>query len=542
MTAAPASTASIPCRQGQRTLHLLKTTGPDILLAQTVAWTPLEDKHLYPAFDIEDVHKKRAGASLAFVAILLLMAVVGSYFVMEEHASESAIEWALLLIGLGAIPLFVCCVARPALFALLFMLAMVFSPRIAVGNIPGRALELRLEDFVFAAMLFWLFMKSVSSRIVMPPLSFPVVLYLGAALASTMIGIFAGSVPASRAVLFWLRDVEYMGLAFIFANLFADRKELLAFLRWALAISLVVPVYALWQATHGMASDYISFPLESLRARAQIGGFCLVFAVLSLVRWTETQTAGSRLFHLGSYAAHLAGIVSVASRAYFGGVVVATVLLLVHALRRATIPARELRTFALAVIVAGTIGYVLPKVTLGSRLRPQMEAIEGAGLISPGFLGRGRYTLYPKWVGGGNLRTLALFVGNGKGWSPTEASHPGFFHMADSSYGRIFGETGALGLIIFGAVVLALYRRARAIAQSTDWAEARVLASGMWVLIIAYALCSIFVEPFYATKSAEPFWMLAGVMFAAGSFQDRERDQEPDQVPAQPAWRGGSWM
>lgn len=494
---------------------------------------------MYPASHMEDIYKRRTGASLMFVSCLLLMAVVGSYFVMEEHASESAKQWALLFIGLGAIPLFFSCAARPSLFALLFMLAVVFSPRIQVGTIPGRALDLRLEDLVFAAIVLWLIMFKLTVSRVSFPLFAHIALYLGAALLSTIIGIAAGWVPTSRAALFWLRDVEYMGLVFIFANLFADREELLAFLRWALAIALVVPVYGLWQVTHGVGAGYISFPLEGIPARAQIGGFCLVFAVLSLVRWTEASTPGSRLFHLGSYGAHLTGIVAVASRAYFGGAVIATVLVLVGSLRRATVPARGLRAFALAVLAAGTIGYILPKVTLGSRFEPQRKALMGPGVFSPEFLGA-RSRLYPRWFGGKGTGDLAVLVGNGKGWGPRSPWGSGRINVADSSYGRIYGETGALGLIAFGAVLLVLFRRSRPILQSADWTEARTLAFGMRVLIIAYALCSILVEPFYATKSAEPFWMLAGVMFAASSFRDRERDQEPDQVPAQPAWHADS--
>lgn len=473
------------------------------------------------ASDFFDSGREKATAWAVFVTCLLFMAVVGSYFVMKEYASDSAKMAAYLLISVGAVGVFISCLMRPSLFALLYMLAMVFSPRIPVGRVPGRIVELRLEDFVFFAMCVWLFLRLCARCRVVFPIFKPVVLYLALALVSTGFGIAAGRVPQSRALFFWLRDVEYIGLMFLFANLFEDRDELLAALRWSLAVALVVPIWVLWQTSLGGFGGYVavSFPLD-VPGRAQIGGFCLVFGVLSLVWWFEARNPRARFFLLASFGAHLAAVVAAASRTYFAGIMIAALLVLFGAFRRAAVPARALRPLAAAVLLSVAMGWLLPGSFLGLRLGQAARAFAGPGGSGAAALGQ-RYRLPQKWIGGLSGVTT-LFIGRGKGSGPGGRASYDVNPIADSSYGRITGETGILGMLAFLGVLTVLFLRARAATRPPERRGLPILARSMEVLVPAYALCSIFVEPFYATKSAEPFWMLAGLMFAAVRISELE--------------------
>ena len=98
------------------------------------------------------------------------------------------------------------------IFLMLFLIAAIsFSPRINLGRIDSRALDLRLEDILMVAVaIFWFFsLLKRGNKIYVTPIVKPVILYLFIASVSTYLGILFWQTTPVKSLLCYFKEIQY---------------------------------------------------------------------------------------------------------------------------------------------------------------------------------------------------------------------------------------------------------------------------------------------------------------------------------------------
>lgn len=142
-------------------------------------------------------------------------------------------------------------------------------PKIPLAElIQGYIVRMRLEDLLVLFTFFIWFIQLARRKIAFPknPISYGILIYLVIGFASTLSAIFlTQTVPFEKAHIFkiwfhWFRRVEYFSLFFITYSAIRSRKDLLLFMKVALATLIGVVIY-------GIGQKYFYFPAFSTMNR-----------------------------------------------------------------------------------------------------------------------------------------------------------------------------------------------------------------------------------------------------------------------------------
>lgn len=442
-----------------------------------------------------------------------------AWYAIQQGQTDRSIS--LFLVAVGGAGVFLACLISPKNFPVLFLIAMIFSPRFAVGAVPGRPVELRLDDFVIVAMTLSLFLRALLGRLHLPLIR-PILIFLMFSIISTCIGLMLGAIPLLRSAFYLMREVEYFFILFAIANIRWHKQALEKSLAWVAALSVILPVWVLWQYMQGIWS--IRFPLENLHARPQIGGFCTLFGLLALARWLYPDRGRGLFWPILSYSLHLAATIAVESRTYFVALCLGPVIMILFGPpNRFGSTRRVLAHFGLLVGFVSLLA-ILPRTHLASRMSKNLEGAARMDLeraLGP------RYHVIQNWAVTLNSPVRAL-IGNGKGWGPGDRR--GSFQnrpWSDGMYNRLIGEGGIFGCVAFFAILAFIWRDARRNMYRPVASGAQSLSAALWTFFILIPLIGIFQTPFIVTKVAEPFWLLTGLMYASQYL--------PESTPAAPA-------
>jgi len=111
----------------------------------------------------------------------------------------------------------------------LLILTICISPRIPLPIlIPGRRVDLRLEDIILLLMVFYSFLYfCLRPRFFTGYLGRPIGFYIGIAIISSCIGLLRiGDASLPRAVFYLFKEIEYFSLFFILVNFIKKETEI----------------------------------------------------------------------------------------------------------------------------------------------------------------------------------------------------------------------------------------------------------------------------------------------------------------------------
>jgi len=194
---------------------------------------------------------------------------------------------------------------QSALLALLAMSIFV-SPRIRIGFLSGRAIDLRLQELILIAALFLLVISGRKTVALMGMLwSHWLAAYLFSGAIIVIIHALLGDVELIRGVAFFIRGVEPFLLAIAVASLWRARTNasstlVLRTIHLGLGLNVMWVLYQLATGTHRtLFADSVSQTIESYGPRL-IGepssfGTGIFFALMAVISYAEFKWRFLRL-------------------------------------------------------------------------------------------------------------------------------------------------------------------------------------------------------------------------------------------------------
>lgn len=449
-------------------------------------------------------------------------------------------------------------------------------PKFPLFAVSGTYVSIRLEDIFVAlvAVLFglWVLLKRDFSFLKWN-LTRIILLYFGIGLLSIVSGIFiTKNIVPHIAFLHFLRRVEYISLLFITYFSFKRMKQLPTF-GWIILIATFgVIFYGLgqkffaWPVVSTMNKEFSKGMILRLTWWARINStfaghydlaafmvmiLCLAISLVSIIKKWYFKILVILLGMLSYYL-----LVLTASRVSFVAYLLGCLFILVFAQKKlwiipflilsilgmvfsADLGQRYAATFHLdlsflsgmvemkpseiaevlptatptptAIPISGVATIPVPRKarqtpTLIPTPTPTMEATASAEYFEPTALAVNRSTdirLKVEWP-----RAITAFLKNpilGTGYSSITLA-------TDNDYLRMLGETGLLGSLAFGAIILEIVRRIYLFLRRKDISrESRMIILGISGAAIGYFLNASFIDVFEASKVAFFFWILMGV-------------------------------
>ena len=187
------------------------------------------------------------GVLLILVAGGFAVMAGAAYVVFDVLPPRSLSLLSRLLLAM--IALTVVLVWQPKLAVPLIVVSVFFSPDIVLAQIPGRSINLRVEDGILVAALLALVIRHVAGRkalsFVPTPLDRPILVYCAVGLISTLVGMSLGTVSPLRGFFFFAKRVEYFLMFYLLCFCLEEEREI------KLAIYLIL-ICALGISVHGV--------------------------------------------------------------------------------------------------------------------------------------------------------------------------------------------------------------------------------------------------------------------------------------------------
>lgn len=147
---------------------------------------------------------------------------------------------------------------------LIYLVALVLIfipiyPKFPLASVSGSFVAIRLEDFVIAAVSgVWLLTRIGSwRRLASGPLHRAILLYLAIGAIGLFCGVFlTKTATLTQGLLHWLRRVEYLAMFFVSFDLLKSVSQLHFLTRSVILAALIVSLY-------GLGQQYLGFPVIS---------------------------------------------------------------------------------------------------------------------------------------------------------------------------------------------------------------------------------------------------------------------------------------
>ncbi|KKU03257.1 MAG: hypothetical protein UX99_C0006G0004 [Candidatus Amesbacteria bacterium GW2011_GWB1_47_26] len=403
------------------------------------------------------------------------------------------------------------------LLALILIFAALY-PKFPLLGVSGTFVAVRLEDFVIAAAIAFWGLTAMRQKYL--PVHRSILLYLAVGFVSVFSAVFVTKTAGlNLGFLHALRRVEYMALFAVGFHFLQNRDQLHFLIRTFLIISLLVSIFGLGQqflgwpvisTTNSEFAKGLALTLgEGARINSTFAGhydlaafsifpLFLVIALLTLPRIRHKWV----LVGIGSLA-YWTMLLS-ASRVTFAAfyVTAALFLLLIHK-RLWLIPLMALAIFSILISpqLLGRYRELLINHVYAAETAADEEVPDA---LKPPAVPEDRsfnIRLQAEWP-----RALRAFYQNpvlGTGFSSVGLA-------VDNDYLRLLAETGLLGFLAFGLIMLRIFKSARPYLRAPNSPpEAFIVAVTLG--LVGLLLNAAFIDVFEASKIAVIAWTLLGV-------------------------------
>lgn len=387
-------------------------------------------------------------------------------------------------------------------------------PKFPLFGVSGTFVAVRLEDFVIAAViLFW---ATTALRQKYLPVHRSILLYLVIGFVSIFSAVFiTKTATPNLGLLHGLRRVEYMTLFFVAFQALKTRIQLNFLIRSFLVVSLIVAVFGLgqqflgWPVISTTNSEFSKGLALTLGAGARInstfaGHYDLaafsLFPLLLIITLLALPQVRSKwaLLLIGSLV-YWAMLLS-ASRVTFAAFFVSSAILLVVI--------RKLRWLAPLVLLA-VISIIASPQLMGRYKELFINHVKAAAdeeipdALKPPAISEDRsfnIRLKAEWP-----KAMRAFYQNpllGTGFSSVGLA-------VDNDYLRLLAETGTLGLLAFGLIIIRLFKSSLPFMRPPgSITDAFIIAITLGLLGLLFN--ALFIDVFEASKIAVITWVLLG--------------------------------
>lgn len=398
--------------------------------------------------------------------------------------------------------------------ASLIVLAMLLSPEIAVGNVPGRDITIRVEDLLLIVLGGIGMLRLAASRQarlhVSTPLNPPIILYSLSFILSTALAMMLMGLSPLRGTFFALKYIEYFVIYYLTLGVVQTRKEYKLFLTLFLITFAIVNIFAWTQAA---TVNRVAAPFEGDQPEPNtLGGYqVLIFAVI-MGLFLYTRSVFLKVIYIGMILMMIFPFLRTLSRASFTAIVPTYLSFLWFTGRKRTL---LVSVFFLAVILAVLF---LPeqvrtriKDTFTAHEQKDIAPVTVAG-ITFGPSASARLRSYIRACEEWQKRPVL-------GWGITGA---GFI---DGQYFRNLVELGAIGVLAFVFLLGSIYKSVYRIYRQTNDPLYKGLALGVLAGHVGMIFHATTANTFILIRIMEPYWFLMAMVMMIPKVEEVERQK-----------------
>lgn len=390
---------------------------------------------------------------------------------------------------------------------MLLIFSMLLSPELSIGNVPGRAVVVRVDDILLIIIFFsWLAKMAINKELGFlknTPLNRPVTTYILVYAISTGLGIIGGKLSFLKSTFYLLKYVEYFMLYFMVTNVIRNKRQLNAFIVIFLITCMLVCIYAdLTLGKYGRASA----PFEGAGEANTLGGYLVLLLAITagLILYNRLPNRGLFLWMLAFLI--FVTLLNTLSRGSFLAVIPMYLTLLLLSERKKVI----LTIILLIAVIA--LPVMLPRKVI-NRVK---------STFVPGYV----YGSYGSPVplddsAAARLEGLNRVI---KMWKKQPffgygATGVGF---TDMQYALVIGETGIIGFFVFIWMQYIIFSRGLRIFLAVKDNLAKGIVLGFLAGFIGLITHSFSANTFIIIRIMEPFWFLTAAVMVLPEIQTEE--------------------
>ncbi len=393
----------------------------------------------------------------------------------------------------------------------IIIFSMLLSPEIAVAGVPGRAVVIRIEDFLLIAVFFtWLAKMAINKELgllVRTPLNLPIIAYVLACILFTLKGILIGTVAYPlKSTFYLLKYSEYFMLYFLVANNIHNKRQIKIFLVLFLITCAIISLYGWLQIGSGVR---VTAPFEGPKGEPNTMGGYLLFMLAIITGLLLYNTSRTWQFGLGALTCLIIPpFLFTQSRGSFLAIIPVFLTLILLTRKRRVI-------LTIIVVVALILSPLILPRSVKARITGTFKGreYEIGPLRTPLAASAGARVESWKYVF--RIWTKRPLLGYG-------ITGLGFI---DSQYTRTLGELGVIGLGIFIWLLVTIFRSSLRVYRRIEDRFAQGLTLGFIAGFIALVILSMTANAFIIVRIMEPFWFMAAIIMMLPKIMAQETAQ-----------------
>lgn len=375
-------------------------------------------------------------------------------------------------------------------------LSIPYSPELRIGAIEQ---GIRLEDLIVLGVFLQLLISRKKLRF--PRVLVPFWLAMLSAIASTCFALLRGSLDPVRAILYILKEVEMLFIAFAVCAITDTDEKRSRTVRISLLAVSIAGILSIWQLVTGtfwgLAGRRASLPFD--QGPFPLGGYALAMIPLATAMVATRQ---GRPMAVAALVLAICAVILSGSRSSIIGAVISVIVVLLL-LSRGSLLGRFWALAGAGLVIVGAL-WMMSWSGMLVRFAGLFSPAVGQQEIAVSFAAR-REIMWPVYMHA--FRKFPL-MGNGIGAVVSDGSTR--LPFADNYYVLTLGERGLIGAILLGSAHciwgVSLFRTAERLGPK----DGAVLIAAIGATV-GFLVASIGTDAFRVIRPAEAYWYLQGL-------------------------------
>lgn len=388
--------------------------------------------------------------------------------------------------------------------------SMLLSPEIALGQIPGRDIIVRFEDFLLAIITFTWFAKTAINKgiglFIKTPFNKAISIYLLVCVIATLKGTVQGFVSPLSGLFYVVRYAEYFLLFILVANHVHSKKQIKFFLNSFFITCAIVSFYGIMQIPSGRR---VSAPFEGeIGEPNTFGGYLLFMFCISMGILLQNVSRRLKFTLVVLCALIFLPFLFTLSRASYLAIIFSYLTFITLSKKK-----EALIAVVAVIIVAGVI---LRPEAVFSRVKYTFQQQQQYAFKI------GNVTLGPS----ASARVYS-WKDSFEAWKKNPILGRGItgFKFLDGQYIRTLPEMGIIGIFAFLWLLWTIFKHSLSIHKKMNDELYKGLTLGFFAGSIGMAIHALTANTFIIIRIMEPFWFIAGIVVMLPALEKEEKNE-----------------
>ncbi|MCK9594967.1 MAG: O-antigen ligase family protein [Candidatus Omnitrophica bacterium] len=441
--------------------------------------------------DKYEMSNKNGQALIFLVTFVVLVCIIFSVLVLGLPYKHTFVVFLALFV-------FIISFFRTDIALVIILFSMLLSPELRAGDVPSRAINIRVEDMlIFVVFLGWMAKMAVRKELGFlrkNPLNSPILIYSTICVISSLLGLMEGRIVLKESVLYLLKYFEYFLLFFMVSNNLRTSRQARIYIFLLFVTCFVVCVLAWLQMPSGQR---LSTPFEEGGGEPNtLAGYLILMMAMILAFLFYAKRHNHKLLWSSFFCfAAIPFVFTLSREGWFSFFPMILAFIFLH---------KKSRFLMIMALIVGVIvfPYFMPKKVY-DRVQDTFEKHKTYHLLGKSFtVSESTAARIDAWEQGFTKLAQRPILGSGVPGGGT----------IDNQYTRVLTETGTLGFLTFSWIVLLLFRLANKTYREMDDDFSKAVSLGLMCGFVGLLAQSLGAAVFVLIRIMEPFWFLAAIV------------------------------